>query len=750
MRRERILSVVATVALILGISASIGLASNAVGRSSTPLASVQSATPSESYVTHVYSDLLGRAPDSGGLGYWSDLLGSGVPRPAVAWALVTSDEYRGDVIAEMYQQYLQRSVDAGGQAYWVAQVRGGLSFEQFESLLLGSDEYYVNPNKGAANPAAFVASMYHDMLGRTVDPAGQQYFVGLLAAGTPRSQVVAAVVYSYEHLATTVNGYYQHFLHRSADSAGQAYWTNQLAAGGRDELILGLIIGSDEYFAQASPPPPPTTTTTTTTGPKTLPDLVVTAVSATPGAPQPGQSTNFTATVRNQGAGPAPAGVPIGVAFAVDGSQATWATFQTGGLASGASIALSTTGTPNGGPWTATAGNHMLDAYVDQNPPGAPAVNRIAESNENNNKLSAPLNIAAACGATVTANLVLTSDLICSQDALNVGADGITIDLGGHTLLGVTSGANIGVDGGDGQYPLLHPAHSFTLKNGTIAGFATGASAVEPGANPGYGTHHITVDHVHFVAGAGVSIIGFSGNTVTHSTFEGRQGDQFPTGIGTGYKGGAATDTFAFNTFTNLSTGVSLGRAGGAKIDQNSFSIVNTAVSLFHASDVTITGNHIDNGGRLPTDSSSGIAASDATDNVTITGNTIEGLQVGVRLLGGGFGIFDITVSGNTIESNGASGIAVIGDNQDRITIRNNNVDVNGFTPGNATNQPLGSVPLDDGISVDVTSGSVVLAGNVAGGNADHGIEATGATDGGGNKATGNHGSPQCVGVICS
>jgi hypothetical protein len=56
-------------------------------------------------------------------------------------------------------------------------------------------------------------------------------------------------VFSSEHLASTVDGYYEHFLSRGVDASGQSYWVNQLQHGSRDELIVALIIGSDEYFS---------------------------------------------------------------------------------------------------------------------------------------------------------------------------------------------------------------------------------------------------------------------------------------------------------------------------------------------------------------------------------------------------------------------------------------------------------------------------------------------------------------------
>ena len=93
--------------------------------------------------------------------------------------------------------------------------------------------------------------MYQRRPRRTVDPGGQAYFLNLLDHGTPTfRQVVATIVYSTEPLRTTVNGYYQHFLDTSAETAGRELpGSSQLQRGARDELIIALIIGSDEYFS---------------------------------------------------------------------------------------------------------------------------------------------------------------------------------------------------------------------------------------------------------------------------------------------------------------------------------------------------------------------------------------------------------------------------------------------------------------------------------------------------------------------
>jgi hypothetical protein len=76
-------------------------------------------------------------------------------------------------------------------------------------------------------------------------------------------------------------------------------------------------------------------------------------------------------------------------------------------------------------------------------------------------------------------------------------------------------------------------------------------------------------------------------------------------------------------------------------------------------------------------------------------------------------------------------------------------VNGNGFSPGGVTNAPLGSEVINDGIYVDVTQGPAKITANHADGNAGHGIENIGGTDGGGNTAASNHTAPQCVGVAC-
>jgi parallel beta-helix repeat protein len=69
-----------------------------------------------------------------------------------------------------------------------------------------------------------------------------------------------------------------------------------------------------------------------------------------------------------------------------------------------------------------------------------------------------------ACGALLTESLTLDQDLICAGTALKVAADGITVDLNGHSLRGTGSGFGIDLSG----------RSDVSVVNGTIKNFADG------------------------------------------------------------------------------------------------------------------------------------------------------------------------------------------------------------------------------------------------------------------------------------
>ena len=72
-----------------------------------------------------------------------------------------------------------------------------------------------------------------------------------------------------------------------------------------------------------------------------------------------------------------------------------------------------------------------------------------------------------ACGSVVTRSVVLTRDLLgCQGDGLVIGASGITVDLGGHTVAGLVSDDSVGIrNPGKGNV---------VVKNGVVRSFERG------------------------------------------------------------------------------------------------------------------------------------------------------------------------------------------------------------------------------------------------------------------------------------
>jgi hypothetical protein len=83
-----------------------------------------------------------------------------------------------------------------------------------------------------------------------------------------------------------------------------------------------------------------------------------------------------------------------------------------------------------------------------------------------------------ACGAEVTSDTVLTADLVCAAGpALVVAADGVTLDLAGHTI------SSTGDSGERGPAILLRGVRDCVVRNGTIERFDAGVAIEGGGGN---------------------------------------------------------------------------------------------------------------------------------------------------------------------------------------------------------------------------------------------------------------------------
>ncbi|HVX15114.1 MAG TPA: DUF4214 domain-containing protein [Pirellulales bacterium] len=200
------------------------------------------------YVVAVYNDILERAPDPGGLAYWTNLLDTGTAVSSVAQSIAHSAEYYANfVIKPAFQSLLGR---AGGDAevtYWTQQMQNGLTDQQLQAALVASDEFYSD---AGGTDTAWIDAIYTRLLNRTADADGENYWNGQLSAGVSRGDLARAIANSSENDKQLINDDYFHYLGRAADADGSAYWLGQFAAGQTNEDIIAGFTGSSEYYQQ--------------------------------------------------------------------------------------------------------------------------------------------------------------------------------------------------------------------------------------------------------------------------------------------------------------------------------------------------------------------------------------------------------------------------------------------------------------------------------------------------------------------
>jgi hypothetical protein len=172
-------------------------------------------------------------------------LNRGASRQAVATAFLSSNEYRGNLINSIYQQLLGRSADFGGTNYWVSQMQFGLSAEQVMAAIASSGEYYAR--HGSTN-AGFVAGLYQDLLGRTAGSAEIDSWTSSMSAGTSPSNVALFFLASSEYRGKLINSYYQAYLGHTADQGGMNNWQFLFQLGYPRTTIQAGILGSNEFF----------------------------------------------------------------------------------------------------------------------------------------------------------------------------------------------------------------------------------------------------------------------------------------------------------------------------------------------------------------------------------------------------------------------------------------------------------------------------------------------------------------------
>ena len=383
---------------------------------------------------------------------------------------------------------------------------------------------------------------------------------------------------------------------------------------------------------------------------------------------------------------------------------------------------------------------------------------------------------AVVCGQTLTQNTRLANDLVdCPGNGLIIGADHITVDLGGHSVDGVNAAASEGVSN-DGHAGLR-------IQNGVITDFFANGVAVRNA--PRSTVRNLTIKRigeggVEGDASAGILLKESAESTVTGNTVMNDVTAYQSDGVDvlSSPRVLVATNRLTHNAWDGMFVLASPdSRILGNRLDHSK----NQGLEINAGSDsVQVTGNIASNNavsgivvGALKNARINGNIFLDNGDaglflfdllGSDVSGNSFTGNSVGLVLAAGQNGSIGNRLARNISSRNLLAGLVL--DHAAGNTVVANVTNANQGRPGegggivvigatgNTVTGNSANLNLDVGVGVfqDAPGDSAgnTLTGNTANANGAHGIDAVAGTiDGGGNTAHRNTPLPNCLGVAC-
>ncbi|WP_309134390.1 SpoIID/LytB domain-containing protein [Cellulomonas sp.] len=201
----------------------------------------------QAVVRALYQDVLGRAPDPGGLATWTGMVTATGDARVVARGIVMSTERLHTFVRAEYASALKRAPEAAGLDHWTRYLQGGTSVPELQVYIYGSDEALLN--LGGGDLGRWVDGMYRGILGRAATAQERAYWTDV-ARRSDRPTVVHAIAMSDEAGLRRLDSYYATMLGRRPDPTGIATFL-PLMRGNGDFLLPIEIGGSPEYWARA-------------------------------------------------------------------------------------------------------------------------------------------------------------------------------------------------------------------------------------------------------------------------------------------------------------------------------------------------------------------------------------------------------------------------------------------------------------------------------------------------------------------
>jgi len=233
-------------------------------------------TPIGQFVTRLYQNVLGRAPDAAGLNYWYDNLASHALTGAQATAnfflcseFINKNVDDTTLLTILYKTCMNRNPDDAGLAYWKGIMAKGWSRKYILNQFMISNEFKsicasygiipgsITLRNSELKPGvtAFVSRLFTTFMNRTADSAGLDYWTGqIILKGLSPKTIATSFVNSAEFQSKNlgnvqyVTSLYNGLLGRAPDTAGLNYWVGQINANpAARKTLLNQFLASSEF-----------------------------------------------------------------------------------------------------------------------------------------------------------------------------------------------------------------------------------------------------------------------------------------------------------------------------------------------------------------------------------------------------------------------------------------------------------------------------------------------------------------------
>lgn len=156
-----------------------------------------------------------------------------------------------DQVARLYRAYFERAPDSSGQRFWEDQRIDGRTLASVSDAFAQSPEFISE--YGRLDDPAFVELVYRNVLGRSPDNSGLQFWLNELASGLDRGSVMIGFSESAEFVNATatvapatddegqIARLYQAFFERDPDADGFCFWTGQMEMTGLDGVSQAFV-----------------------------------------------------------------------------------------------------------------------------------------------------------------------------------------------------------------------------------------------------------------------------------------------------------------------------------------------------------------------------------------------------------------------------------------------------------------------------------------------------------------------------